>query len=368
MKRNGLRKIIISGNPLTRGRQYGEKAKSLIDKGVGKYQKAFKEASGVDWKKALDFSRTFLKRIKEYDETILEEMKGIARGSKRSLEEILTINLRTEILYGLKKLQAKEGCTSFCALPEITREGNTILGQNWDYKPFAAETMFLLQVNQDQGPDILTLVEAGQLARLGMNSAGVGICNNYIECEKDGMNMDRGVPTTLIRRRAFNQETYREAVGAIIHTPRSFSGNYLVATAEGEGDATDLEATPETVYFLFPKDGLIVHSNHIKGAGPGYVGALRLGLENSIYRDRRLETLLRREVWKIGPEEIMQSLKDHFGHPYSVCRHADQKKPWYDQWQTNASVIMDLTAQVMWIAPGPPCENEYQRFTFDTKE
>ncbi len=368
MKKNGLRKIIVSGNPLTRGRHYGEKAKTLIEKSVGRYKKAFKEASDVNWKKALDFSRTFVKRIKDYDETLLEEMRGMAKGSGRALEEILTINLRTEILFGLKKLPAKEGCTSFCALPEITQEGNTILGQNWDYKPFAAETMLLLQVNPDTGPEILTLVEAGQLARMGMNSAGLGICNNYLECETDGMNMEKGIPTTLIRRRALNHETYHEVVGTITHTPRSFSGNYLVATAEGEGDAIDIEATPETVYYLFPKDGLIVHSNHIKGAGPGYVGTLRLGVENSIYRDRRLETLLRREIWKIDPREIMYSLKDHFGHPYSVCRHADQKKPWYDQWQTNASVIMDLTARVMWIAPGPPCEVEYQRFTFDTKD
>jgi len=368
MKKSNLRKIIISGNPVTRGRRYGEKAKPLIDKSVGRYQKAFREAAGVNWKKALDFSRTFVKRIKEYDETLLEEMKGMAKGSGRALEEILTINLRTEILFGLKKLAAQEGCTSFCALSEITREGNTILGQNWDYKPFAAEAMLLLQVDQDTGPDILTLVEAGQLARMGMNSAGLGICNNYIECEADGMNMDKGIPTTLIRRRALNHGTYREIIGTITHTPRSFSGNYLVATAEGEGDATDIEATPETVYYLFPKDGLIVHSNHFKGAGPGYVGSIRLGVENSVYRDRRLETLLRREIWKIGSEEIMQSLKDHFGHPYSVCRHVDENKPWHDQWQTNASVIMDLTAQVMWIAPGPPCEYEYQRFTFEAED
>ncbi|MGE5253771.1 MAG: C45 family autoproteolytic acyltransferase/hydrolase, partial [Planctomycetaceae bacterium] len=183
MEKNLLRKIIISGNPLNRGRQYGEKAKSLIDKSVGRYQKAFREASGVNWKKALDFSRTFVKRVKEYDETLLEELKGMAKGSGRALEEILTINLRTEILFGLKKLPANEGCTSFCLLSEITREGNTILGQNWDYKPFAAETMLLLQIDQETGPDILTVAEAGQLARMGMNSAGLGFCNNYIECE-----------------------------------------------------------------------------------------------------------------------------------------------------------------------------------------
>jgi hypothetical protein len=59
--------------------------------------------------------------------------------------------------------------------------------------------------------------------------------------------------------------------------PRSFSGNYLVATAEGEGDATDLEATPEIIYFLFPKDGLIVHERQdlmVIGVTPQLVTAL----------------------------------------------------------------------------------------------
>jgi hypothetical protein len=249
MEKSHLRKVIISGDPAARGKQYGEKVKPLIEKSVGSYREAFKGVSGVTWEKALNFSKTFVKRIKEFDETLLEEMQGMAKGSGRLLEEILVINLRTEILFGLKKLHEAEGCTSFCALPDITRLGNTILGQNWDYKPFAAETMLLLQINQEKAPDILTLVEAGQLARMGMNSAGLGICNNYIECEADGMNMEKGVPTTFIRRRALSQEKYYAMIGTIAHTPRSFSGNYLVATAEGEGDATDIEATPETAYF-----------------------------------------------------------------------------------------------------------------------
>jgi isopenicillin-N N-acyltransferase-like protein len=366
MEKSHLKKVIISGDPAARGKQYGEKVKPLIEKSVGSYREAFKGVSGVTWEKALNFSKTFVKRIKEFDETLLEEMQGMAKGSGRLLEEILVINLRTEILFGLKKLQEAEGCTSFCALPDITRLGNTILGQNWDYKPFASETMFLLQINQEKAPDILTIVEAGQLTRMGMNSAGLGVCNNYIECEADGMNMEKGIPTTLIRRRALSQEKYYAMLGTITHTPRSFSGNYLVATAEGEGDATDIEATPETAYFLFPKDGLIVHSNHIKGAGPGYVGALRLGVENSLYRDRRLEQLLRKSAWKLDPKEIMEALKDHFGYPLSVCRHPEEEKPWFEQWRTNASVIMDLTAKVMWVAAGPPCENEYQRYTFDS--
>jgi isopenicillin-N N-acyltransferase-like protein len=357
-------KIVVSGDPYTRGKQYGQKAKDLIEKSLGFYNSAFLELCGVEWSKALDFSKTFLTRIKDYDETLIDEIKGMAEGSSRTFEEILTINTRSEIIYGMRR--SEEGCTAFCALPEITAENRTILAQNWDYKPWAAENGLLLQINQKDGPDILTYVEAGQFARMGMNSAGVGICNNYIQCEADGKDLgSAGIPTTFIRRKALSQENYYEVLGAIVHTPRSFSANYLVATAEGEGDAINIEATPETVYFIFPENGLVTHSNHFKGAGPGYYGVIRVGLENSIYRDRRVEKILKKKDREIGIEDAKEALSDHFGYPYSVCRHPDPQKSLNAQWRSNISVIMDLSSRVMWLAGGPPCENDYVRHTFD---
>jgi isopenicillin-N N-acyltransferase-like protein len=363
--RKKLKKVVISGDPYARGIQYGTKAKGLIEKGVGIYQSVFLESSGIRWERAIDFSKTFVKRIKNYDEGMIDEIRGIAEGSGRSFEEVLTLNLRTEILHGLKPA---EGCTAFCVLPEITSGKKTLLAQNWDYKPWAAETMLLLQIHQQKEPDILTIVEAGQLARMGMNSAGHGICNNFIQCETDGKNMERGVPTTFIRRKALNQEKYYDVIGTILHTPRSFSANYLIATSEGDGDAINIEATPETAYFLFPRDGLVTHSNHFKGAGPGDVGILRSGVENSIYRDRRAEALLRKKTGKVKVKEMMEVLEDHFGFPRSICRHPDGKKAEKDRWRTNASVVMDLNAKALWLAIGPPCQYAYHRFTFDVRE
>lgn len=368
MEKDKLRKVIVSGDPYSRGVQYGEKAGDLIKRGVGIYRQAFFEAAGVAWEKVIDFAKSFVPGIKNYDETLMEEMKGMAQGSGLAFEEILAINIRTEILFGLKQVKAKEGCTSFCALPEITAERNTLLAQNWDYKPFAGETVMVLQVNQKGAPDILTIVEAGQFARMGLNSAGHGFCNNFIQCESDGKNMAKGIPTPFIRRKALGQEKYYEVTGKIIHSPRSFSANYLVATAEGDGDAINIEATPDTAYFLFPHDGLVVHSNHIKGAGPGYYGIMREGIENSIYRDRRVEALLKKKEGNIDLKAARETLRDHFAYPYSVCRHPDEKKAAKDQWRTNASVIMDLSAKVLWVAGGPPCQAEYFRYTFEVQE
>ena len=360
------KKLIISGDPFSRGVQYGEKAKVLIEKGLRNYRLAFLQSSGVTWEKAVRFSRTFIKRIRDYDEAMADEIEGVAKGSGRTLEEILILNLRTEILYGLRR--PEEGCTALCCLPEITRGRKTLLAQNWDNKPWIAETMLLLQIDRGNEPDILTIVEAGQMARMGMNSAGHGLCNNYIECEEDGRNMEKGIPTTFIRRKALGQEKYYDVLGTIIHTPRSFSANYLVATSEGDGDAVDIETTPDSTYFLFPEKGWMTHANHFMGKGPGCVGALWKGIENSLYRDRRAGRLLGRNAGKIGIKEIQGVLKDHFGFPRSICRHLDEKEAERNRWRTNASVIMDLSSRVLWLAAGPPCQCEYHRYTFDRKE
>lgn len=53
-----------------------------------------------------------------------EELQGIADGSKRDILDIVAINVRTEIAFGLMT----DGCTSlFWDTP-----GNVFLGQNWD--------------------------------------------------------------------------------------------------------------------------------------------------------------------------------------------------------------------------------------------
>jgi len=364
MEERKLRKIVISGDPFSRGTQYGIKAKDLIEKSIQLYRSSFAELSGVDWDRALDFSKAFTRRIKDYDENIIDEIKGIAKGSGRTFEEILVVNVRTEILFGMK--QSAGGCTSLCALPDITAEKNTILAQNWDYKPWATQNSLLLQINQKDAPDILTLVEAGQFARMGMNSMGHGICNNYIQCEADGKTMEaKGIPTTFIRRKALSQEKYYDVIGTIIHTPRSFSANYLVATSEGDGDSVDIEATPERVYFLYPIDGMLIHSNHFKGAAPSDFGVMRAGLENSIYRDRRVEKILRQKTGAITIQNAMEALRDHFGYPYSVCRHQDKAKSIHEQWRTNNSIIMDLKSRVLWASGGPPCQYEYTSYGFE---
>lgn len=69
---------------------------------------------------ALDFEDTIQQHWPDY----LEEMRGIAEGAGKTLADIIALNVRTEINFGL----FSDGCTALSWL----HKDASILAQNWD--------------------------------------------------------------------------------------------------------------------------------------------------------------------------------------------------------------------------------------------
>lgn len=162
--------VDVEGGARERGRQYGRLAAERIATSLRVYMAAWTAGdSGVAVRTALlGRARAFEPVIGDRYPELLEEMRGIAEGAERALEEIVALNARTELLYG----GAPDGCTGAVLLPERTG-GRVIIGQNWDWRPACREAAIVLRVTPDRGPSFLTFVEAGMLARSGMNSAGM---------------------------------------------------------------------------------------------------------------------------------------------------------------------------------------------------
>ena len=101
----------------------------------------------------------------------------------------MLMNARTEMVAAARRQQAAkhfpDGCTAALALPEASADGVLLHGQNWDWRAECAETGVVLRIRRDDGPDILTFTEAGGLARSGLNSAGIGLTANALECDRD---------------------------------------------------------------------------------------------------------------------------------------------------------------------------------------
>lgn len=349
--------VEIAGNARTRGRQYGKLAMERVHRSIDIYKAGFLE-SGVDWPKARAVARAFLPRIESYSTEAIEEMRGIAEGADAPVEDIVAINARTELLYGRHgdKIPAGEedkdddGCTGAIALPETTANGHLIHGQNWDWRDECADSAVVLHITPDKGPRILCFVEAGMLARAGMNSAGVALTGNFLECERDARR--EGIPVPIIRRQVLMAEDLASAVNVVMQAPRAFSNNLMLSQSGGE--AVDLEATPDEVFWMTPENGLLAHANHfVTAAAHAKVrdtGLVRNG--DSIYRDRRVRGYLERARGRITVETFKEAFQDRYGSPRAVCRTAT-RGPGGRVSSTVATLIMDTTAGILWVAPRP---------------
>lgn len=347
--------VTIEGDPRERGRQYGRLAGDRIEKSLAIYMSAWSATNAAARNALLDRARAFVPVIGDRYPDLIEEVRGIAEGAGHEMEEIVALNARTELLYGAAP--APDGCTGVALLPELTG-GRVIIGQNWDWRPACRESAILLRVLPERGPSFLTFVEAGMLARSGMNSAGIGLCGNFLQSDFD--HRQSGVPIPFVRRAILQSETLPVAAGQVLRSPRAFSSNHLLAHRDGE--AVDLEASPPDVFPLFAEGGMIVHSNHFKAAAGRVRDTGLARYPDSLFRDRRVHAVLAQRGAPLGVADVQVALRDHFGLPDAVCRHR-AARPDGTEIETVASIVMDLTEARLWLAPGPVCANQYRAFT-----
>lgn len=345
----------VGGDARERGRGHGEQARARVLACIANYRRIFLE-KGVDWARAQKLAGRFFPRIEAFDAELAEELRGIAEGAGVPLEEIVAINSRTELMYGKHGHRPGEdepdddGCTGAIAMPESTAGGHLLHGQNWDWRDEAADAGVVLRISPSTGPRILMFVEAGMLARAGMNSAGVAVTGNFLECDRDARR--EGVPLPLMRRRVLQSTALGAAVQSVYQTPRMFSNNLMISQAGGE--AIDLETTPDEIFWIVPERGLLTHSNHFTSI-PARCKVVDTGLRtngDSLYRDRRVRSVLEAEWGRITVDTFKQAFQDRYGHPRAVCR-SPVAGPGGKTSSTVATIIMDTTEQRMWIAPRP---------------
>jgi len=316
--------IELSGPPRERGRSHGEQAAERIRRGVAMYaaQLAGLQLGAAEVRR---LAEGYLPRIEAFDPLYVEEMRGIAEGAGLELADIVMINARTEVLrLGLQRSQEAQaddhpdGCTGAVLLPETTAHGRLLHGQNWDWKAECAETTVVLRIRRDDGPDILTLTEAGGLARCGLNSAGIAITANYLTSDRDYRHL--GVPLALLRRKVLETEHLALALQAVYCTAKSGSNNLMISHADGV--ALDIECAPDESFLVGADQGLLVHANHWQSAVA--LGKLReSGVQGSpctLYRDLRVRQRLQARRGQLTLDDLRAAFFDDFASPWSVCR------------------------------------------------
>jgi len=361
--------VRVEGTSYQRGCQYGRQAAARVRLSVQAYQQTFAHFAGWDWPTVRREALRFEAPIGEFKPAYLDELRGIADGAGLDLADVLAINVRTEVMYSAKARQAPRTrtqlpaeCSAFAVVPGPGQKAPAIIGQNWDWLLHSAQTLIVLEVRQDDGPDFVTVVEAGLLAKTGMNAAGLGLVTNALVTDADIG--EPGLPYHVLLRAVLDCATVTDVLEVLQAGPRASSANYLVAHAGGA--ALDIEAAPgdfTRLYPLFPENGVLLHTNHFLAPVTGLArdnAPTDLALWAMPSSTVRLQRLLAARTARTL-DDFGVLLADHADYPHSICAHPDPAAHPCEQTATIASVLMDLTARHISLAAGNPCQTPYEQ-------
>jgi isopenicillin-N N-acyltransferase like protein len=265
-----------------------------------------------------------------------EEIDAIARGADVDPRFLRAVNARTEILAGADE----------CS---VQGQGG-LLAQNWDWHPDLAHSTVIHIVEHGDDRWFATVTEAGILAKIGLNSHGLGVCLNILRTTADGGT--DGTPIhQLLHETLHTTSTVDEAIDLLTQATVTASSAVTVATP---GDVAHVELNPGGANVI--RGAVGAHTNHF--IVPPKQGTDVMATESPTTH-QRLEI--------VQEQPLLDALRDHTGHPKGVCRHVDPDDPWVEQTVTVASVVMNLEASRLHVAAGPPCTHEHVQIKLPTR-
>jgi isopenicillin-N N-acyltransferase-like protein len=361
--------VRVRGDYRERGRQYGEQAHDRVQVSLAAYERVFAHYAGWDWSKVRREAARHVPAIEALESGYLEEMRGIAAGAGVEFEDILALNVRTEVMLAAKARQAlgqanaPGECSSFFLMPQVTASGHTLLGQNWDWLAHCYDSVVVLEVAQQGKPDFVTVVEAGLLCKVALNSSGVGLATNTLVTADD--RGEEGIPYHVVLRAIIDCDSLNEVLATVQRMVRSSSANYLVAHRDGVGINLETAAGDFTgVYFLLPERGVILHTNHFLSPRFERTEVSLWVMPDSAVRLARCRAALESARRPFELQDIRRMLSDHADYPNGVCAHPDERDHPQERGATIASLIMDLDEQRLWLADGNPCETPYRELDY----
>ncbi|HEU4976497.1 MAG TPA: C45 family peptidase [Baekduia sp.] len=356
-------RIVVEGAARERGRQYGAAAADRVQRSIEAYGEVFAHYAGWDWSRVREEAEAFRAPIEAFGATYLEEICGIAEGAGVDDVDVLAINVRTEVMFAATARDADRTkrlppeCSAFAVTPRRAG-GRLVAGQNWDWLVHAFDTCVVLESHQEDGPSFVTVVEAGLLAKAGMNSSGVALCTNALVSDAD--HGRPGVPYHVLLRAILDAETISDGLAALQRSERSSSANYLLAQ---DGVAIDVEAAPgdySRLFVTYPSDGVLLHTNHFDN--PRFDGrdVSTWAMPDSPFRMARLRDRVAEHDGPLDAAFWRELLADHATYPLGVCCHPDDRLPGPERSATIAALIMDPDERRMWAAAGNPCQHPWE--------
>jgi isopenicillin-N N-acyltransferase-like protein len=300
------------------------------------YRRLLRETAGLGHVDLLRAGETVGERLPA---RLVDELAGIAAGAGQDVRELLAINARTELLAGTQ-------AAGECSLLARGSPGGAWLAQTWDWHPDLRPAAVLWSVRAASGW-FQTVTEAGLVAKLGHNSAGVACGLNFLTCSAD-----RGpgeLPIHAVLRQVLEECATAEDARSLLSGVRvGASSSVTVATAHGRLFAAEL--SPGGTRLVEPdSDGWLIHTNH-------FLRRPRAGTDTqpSAHPDTlsRHDALVRAARRGCSPQWALSQ------HGAPVCRHEGPER-WADRRATLLAIWAEPAARCLRVAAGEPCRSAF---------
>jgi isopenicillin-N N-acyltransferase-like protein len=343
------REIEVAGTPREMGRQLGEAAGEEI---CGFHEIALQQLGRtirISHARAMEVAAQSISYAEDYSPSMVEELRGAAEASRLNLEDLMLLQIRNQL-----HAAADAGCTSLSLSPcKTTRSGN-LVAQNWDNDPALDPITIVLTRRPTGKPALVNLTQAGLIAYIGFNEAGIGVCLNALPAPARAL----GVPHYFAVRGIYEADSLAGAVESVRRAQRAIPANIMLATPQGPAD---LEITIDQVHVLQATDSVgISHTNHCLHPELQPTNEQFPELIQSYARKQRIDSLLSfSSDRRSSVDDVQAALRNHEDYPRSICRHTNDD-PGTGYWQTVFSVIIEPEKRQMHVSRGTPCDHPYE--------
>jgi isopenicillin-N N-acyltransferase like protein len=338
-------------DPFARGREFGVAHAQKIKRNIDIYQSMFARLGGT-LASNLKAGHECLMVTAAFAPPLHQEMIGMAEGAGVDAAFIGMLNARTEIL-AMLKAKTKGECSAITYTPAHGLPPIAI--QTWDWFYGLRDGWLVWEIPLADGSMTKTMTEYGIVGKTGLNTRGLGLLFTILHHTSDGQKI--GVPVHVAARWVLDSapNIARAAQMLAAADVSASSSINLVSHEDGVGAAITVELFPGGPGFVLPDHkGFTVHTNHFLASD-----AMTHDSEPKLNPDTLLRrAYLQRELHaleNISAVRILDVMANHSGSEGAVCCHHDPQADPAEQYETLATIVLDVKAGEMQVTRGGPC-------------
>ena len=342
-------------DPRGRGFEFGRVHSQQISANIVIYLDMFEKHAGGSFDK-LAVGNEALAATKSFAPDLHVEMLGMAEGAGVDPALIGMLNARTEIL-ALLKAGTRGECSAVIYVPPDS-SGPTAV-QTWDWFCVLHNSWLVWEIPLADGSVTKTMTEYGIVGKSGLNSRGIGLLFTILHHVNDGQRI--GVPVHVAARWVLDSsQNIAQAAQLLANTDVSASSSInLVSYESGVSAAITVELHPGGPGYVLPDErGVLVHTNHFLAPGLSAFDTEPKAFPDTLLRRNLLQRKLA-ALKNINQQSVLELMANHSGGEGAVCCHHNSTDDISGQYETLATISLDLPSGEFQVHAGGPCTHQF---------